>query len=416
MDKRPSIAICVPTYEREEIIKKFVEINSKVIDDSADILIFDSGVKPLDADSIVKVAGNINIEILRMPSELSANAKFYEIYKKMQDSDYDYIWMIHDHTVFDREAYLYIKSCLISGADFYAINMQGARFFAYDYNNIGEFCINTAWMLNSVGSAIVNREGFLISVDWSGVGRFLERDSLPYSHVGLYFDTLAGIDSPQIVIIECIRDCFCDFLRNERPSWYRDTIRNCSEGWGSMMGKLPLQYKDITKTAVKTQDQFFLSKYNIFRLKKDGLYGIRDYIRYRKWINMVRTRSGIDLAILAFTPDIVARQILFLEVRRLSKRYRKHNYSICLYGAGRHAVEYCEIFTDMGVSIDAYLVTSLKGNDRLSLNRPIFQANEFLKDHKAFVIIAVQTSHVKEIEDNLYELKKSGLKVEYISL
>ena len=51
-------------------------------------------------------------------------------------------------------------------------------------------------------------------------------------------------------------------MRYKKPSWENDAIRICLECWGNVLTLLPEQYTN-KKEALKTQDKWFLSKYNL---------------------------------------------------------------------------------------------------------------------------------------------------------
>ena len=96
------LAIAVPTYNRSKDIEYFIEQESFALGyEDVDLLIYDSSENE-DTEQVVGKYlddGFRNLIYIKYPSKMPSNEKFFRIYMELGEQ-YDYIWMIHDHTVF----------------------------------------------------------------------------------------------------------------------------------------------------------------------------------------------------------------------------------------------------------------------------------------------------------------------------
>ena len=75
----------------------------------------------------------------------------------------------------------------------------------------------------------------------------------------------------------------------------------------------------------------------------------------------------------------------------------RQGQKICIYGAGKHGMEYAQYLLDCKIKVDGILVTSTKGNPVEISSIPVYPASEYLSAHPAFVIIAVAKEYQEEI-------------------
>lgn len=402
------LCVCMPTCNRSvciaRILKEELELLSRT---GIDIYIYDSSsddsTKVLVSDYQSK--GYQNLYYKYIDYTVHANKKAYLIFKAAESTGYDYIWMIHDHTYCNDEKGLhYILQALEKGCDFYLLNMQSKDFHMTEIKELDEFLLLGAWPLNSFGASILKIDSFIRGTDWREMSKkYLKKKTLNYAHVGFYFERAAQIADIKICRLELPREYFLDFLRYEKTSWDRGTIRICTECWGSNILGLPDIYKKKYE-ALKTQDKWFLSKYKLIFYKKSGQFTVKSFMRYRKWFRLMSPETYLQNFLIAILPFRTSKYIFCHKLVKRIKKARRENQNIFIYGAGRHAVECADLLNNIGQDFDAFIVTSTEGNPETLAGRPVVAAEAAFKKGAALIIIAVLTSGVHEVEKYIGQL------------
>lgn len=412
------LCICMPTCNRSQYIGRVLEEELEILKKTGvDICIYDSSDDGATEQLVLDYQdkGYQNLFYRHMDHAVHPNRKAYWIFKEAKHTDYDYIWLIHDHTYCsDEKAMTYILKALSGNFDFYLLNMQSSGFRMTEIQNLDEFLLLGAWPLNSFGTSILKVESFLEGTDWQAISRkYLQKKTLNYAHVGFYFERASQIENVRICRLELPREAFLDFLRYEKTSWDKETVRICTECWGSNILMLPDVYKS-KRQALLTQDKWFLAKYKLIFYKKSRQYGLKSFMRYQQWLRLISPESYWQDMAIAVLPVGVSKYIFCYELMKRGKVARKKHQKILIYGAGRHAVECAELLKNIGLGFDAFIVTSKIGNPEKLLGHPVCEAEELLKKDAAFVIIAVLTSGASEVEEYIKWLGSQNNALDYM--
>lgn len=412
------LCICMPTCNRSRCIGRVLEEELELLRKTGiDICIYDSSddgaTKTLVLDYQKK--GYQNLFYKPMDHAVHPNRKAFLIFKEAEHTGYDYIWLLHDHTYCsDEKALRCILKALSENFDFYLLNMQSSGFRMTQIQSLDEFLLLGAWPLNSFGTSIVKVDSFLKGTDWPAVsGKYLKKKTLNYAHVGFYFERASQIENVRICKADLPREAFLDFLRYGKTSWDNETIRICTECWGSNILMLPDVYKS-KRQALRTQDKWFLAKYKLIFYKKSGQYGFKSFMRYQKWLRLICPEAYWQDMAIAALPFGVSKYIFCHKLIKRGKDARKKHQKILIYGAGRHAAECGELLKNIGLKFDAFIVTSKMGNPENLLEHPVWEAEELLKKNAAFVIIAVLTSGAGEVEAYLGRLASENNRLDYM--
>ncbi len=412
------LCVCMPTCNRstciERILKEELELLSRM---GIDICIYDSSTdeRTKQLVSNYQREGWGNLYYKHIDYAVHPNKKAYLIFKEAENTGYDYIWMIHDHTYCNDEKGLrYILQALERDYDFYLLNMQSKGFRMKEIKDLDDFLLLGAWPLNSFGASILKVDSFIKGTDWRAVSeKYLKKKTLNYAHVGFYFERASQIEDIKICRLELPREYFLDFLRYEKTSWDKETIRICTECWGSNILKLPDVYKKKYE-ALKTQDKWFLSKYKLIFYKKSRQFTVKSFMKYRQWFRLMSPEAYVQNFMIAALPFRVSKFIFCHRLVKQIKKARRLYRKVFIYGAGRHAVECADLLKNIGLDFDAFIVTSMEGNPEMLAGRPVFAAAETLRKDAALIIIAVLTSGVREVEKYIGQLCGGNPALEYI--
>lgn len=400
------IAVCVPTYNRPDKIREVLE---KEIDflhrHNVDIHIFDSSENTATGKIVTEYSQYENLYYHTIDSSICSNAKVFYIYQEYA-KQYEYIWIIHDHTIFTEDALCYILEHLESSISYYFLEIQS---HAYDWENVADLeqlLYETAWLSGRFGTVILRSDPFLYNVDWEYFNRkYLTETMWNYSHIGFYFERASQIPNFRARIIKFPRDLFSDISRSQKTGWYQDSIRICLECWGEVISSLPECYAN-KREVLRTQDKWFMSKYSLITYKRNKVYGIRQYWKYRKWMQIIAPEERKNAFLIAILPNCAVQWLYTGKLISVIKRKRSEGYRVCIYGAGRHAIECMDYLEACGIGIDAFLVTKKKGNPENIRGCPVYQADVYTHDKKIFVIVAIMSDQVGEIKMYLHTLKE----------
>lgn len=403
---KKKLCVCIPTYNRKEAVERVLREEVLLFEKyGIDIIIFDSG-SGTETEEIVQAyrRHNSNLEYQRVDSRVPSNVKAYMIFEQMGNSEYEYIWLIHDHTVCSEPAVRYLLQALELKYDFYILHMQAGDYAVKELASLTDFLYEGAWRLNSFGASVIKRDTFLKNVRWDKMSKkYNTGETLNYSHIGFYYERAAELADFRACRVDFDRKDFLDFQRTEKVSWNKDILRICLECWGNVITKLPDVYHNKTET-LRTQDKWFVSKYSLLSYKQEGIYGLREFIKYKKWIKIIYPEDYIQDFMIALLPYNISQYIYVHDLMKKIHAAQKNNAPIYIYGAGRHAVE-CEAFLrGCKVDVDGFVVTSPDGNPESLCDHPVYTAREKLREKKALVIVAVLTSGVSAVVSTIKTL------------
>ena len=411
------LCVCVPTYNREQCVdRKLREELVLFKEHGIDCFIYDSSTTQDTARVVERYIseGYGNLFYRHIDSSIHSARKAYSIWLEMGESEYDFVWLIHDHTVcLNGSALDFLKGELAKEYDFYIMNLQSSKNGLTEAVDLDEFLLMGAWPLNSFGASIVNTKTFLRGVDWRQMeDKYLLPATINHSHIGFYFERAAQISGFRACRLELERESFIDFLRNEKTSWDSETIRICTECWGSVISMLPEVYH-CKKEALLTQDKWCLSIYKMIFYRRGSQYSFKVFWRYRKWLALIRPEDYHRNLLIACFPFGVSKRLFCNKVIRQVQRARARNASVLIFGAGRHAVECANLLDNLELEYDGFLVTHREGNPENLLGHRVYEAAAYVKQRPCFVFIAILTSGAVEVGRYLDTLCAEGCQVEW---
>jgi len=410
------LCVCVPTYNNLENVMKYVSLQIDIFEKwGIDVHIYDSSENDEIRSFIVSTinSGHNNLFYHSKESRISSNEKVFTIYQEMENTEYEYIWMIHDHTVCSEAAIVHLLECLRLGEDFYVINMQADDEGIKRYSSIDNFLLCSAWRLNSYGAAVIRRDTFLSSVNWKHMtDKYLSSRMVNYSHIGFYFERASEISGINVSEILFNRKDFWDFNRDKMITWQSDILRICLECWGSIITALPDVYTN-KQDVLKTQDRWFMSKYSLMTYKSSGIYNIKTFMKYSIWIWKMYPKEYFRDFLIALLPMNICRYLFLHKFVKMHDTLVNMKGNVYIFGAGRHGIECAHFMKENGLSYDGFLVTSISGNPTMLEGRNVLEINEAIFDRPVLVVVAVLTSGLSGVESTLTKYKKLDTQIYY---
>lgn len=401
---RKKLCVCIPTYNRCDAIKTVLDSELSIFKKyGIDMIICDSSEHQEIQELIQEhqQEGADNLFYQKFSSDIPSNEKVYQIFQWASVSEYEFIWLIHDHTICNEDAVTYLLQELEKNFDFYLLNMQADIYDCEVFQNVNDFLLKGAWRLNSFGASVLNTRTFLKDVNWDKMQKkYGVKETLNYSHIGFYFERAAEMADIKACQVFFERKDFIDFYRTREISWNSETLRICLECWGEVISRLPAVYTN--KLAVmRTQDKWFLSKYSLLVYRKQENYNLKIFLKYRKWLKTIYPEDYARDFWISFLPVKISFRIFAGRLMRKVSDARRKNGNIYIFGAGRHAAECADFFKECHMEFDGFVVTSLEGNPKELKGYQVYQASEQLKDKRTLVIIAVLSSGVEGVSHML---------------
>lgn len=411
------LCVCVPTFSREDCVERKLKEEMALFEKyNIDCYIYDSSATQNTKEVVEQYIrkGYQNLFYRHVDSTIHPAKKVFSIWREMGEANYDFVWLIHDHTVCLNGLTLdFIQQQLAREYDFYIMNFQCSKNGLLEVTDLDDFLLKGAWPLNSYGASIVNAKTFLKCVNWQDMeDKYLTSRTLSYSHIGFYFERAAQMPKFKACCLELERQSFIDFLRNEKTSWDSEAVRICTECWGSVISLLPETYHK-KREALQTQDKCFLTIYKMMFYKKSKQYNLKAFWRYKKWLALIRPEDFLKNVIIACVPFSVSRFLFCRKVIDQVKKARCRNMKVLIFGAGRHAVDCATLLNNLELGYDGFLVTNKKGNPDILLEHNVYAAEAYVRKIPCFIFIAILTSGATEVSEYLETLRIDGCQLEY---
>ena len=414
------LAIAVPTYNRSKDIEYFIEQESFALGyEDVDLLIYDSSENE-DTEQVVGKYlddGFRNLIYIKYPSKMPSNEKFFRIYMELGEQ-YDYIWMIHDHTVFLQEAFEFIYDKLLLDPDFVYLKIHTPPSVTEckvdEESDLNDFLFSSAWFLGKIGASIIKSRSFFKDIDWDYYTRkYLNSRRINFSHIGLYFERLSELDHPKVYTFMFPRELFEDTHKYETLAWDRDRIRIATQGWGEAISSLPDYYSNKEKV-LTTPDRYIITKYILIDFREKGLYSLIVFLKYRKWIKKVFPEIYADAKRIAFMSAEKAKKIYIDPMISYIMDAHADGRSVFVYGAGIHAYECMKLLQQYDIVPEGFVVSSTSGNPSEIGSFPVISLEESVREKKKLCfVLAVMDIYKDDIIKGINKTNEAGADIEY---
>lgn len=414
---KKKLCICIPTYHREAAVEKFLHDELDLLQKyGVDLYIYDSNenTKTYEIVDAYIQKGFKNLHYKKVDSKVFPSIKVFKIFKAAASSCYEYMWLIHDHTVFREDALAFILDSLKLNHDFYVLNMQADSYGVEEFQDLNDFLLKSAWRLNSYGASILKVQTFLQDINWKEIlKKYNTRKSWNYSHIGMYFERASQMEGFKGCQLFFDRKDFLDFQRTEKTSWSSETLRICLECWGNIINSLPDSYNNKIQV-LRSQDKWFMSKYSILVYKKNREYGLKEFVKYGKWIRKIYPEDYMRNLQIAIMPYPIAQKIynhkLYMRVESIKKKKGK----VYIFGAGRHGMECAAYLREMEIDYNGFLVSDKEGNPETLDGHQVYQVEEALQRGRSLVLVAVVSSGAEAVTKKISSLNNGQNFIESI--
>lgn len=410
-----SLALCIPTYERDNMVEDFlINCSAYYVQAGIDIYYYDSSVSDKTKNVVCGWSDQEHIHYVRLPTDMHPSVKVYKFFQGYGlKKEYDFIWPSNDTLQCKETAIGQLMFNLSLDYDIVEINQAdrekiGSRVFT-DPNEYMQMC---AWHLGLLGAAALNRHTMLNSVDWAFYeNNFLTPTLISWSHVSFYFYRILELER------------FCAFYLSVPTSqvrfselrksiaWRKNMFSVLCEEWVKTIDKLPDFYRNKEPAYIKMGDFSLLNETDwAYQYRKDGLYSLAVYCKYKNVWSKVTSTPRAQLLAAACMPKIlinlyekVYRAVGLAKLRKFCKTHPR----IVIYGTRTIGLIYNQYFKREGLSYEAFCVSHRGLNRTEYLQHPVYEFDEIKNDAKGigFVIAMREESAgvVLRIIDNFVD-------------
>lgn len=410
------LLIAIPTYERcidiDRLLKAISFISAYT---NVKVVIFDSSkdneTEKTTNDYMRRGFNNLSYE--KLDERIPSNEKVFLIYERYVNTC-EYMWILHDHTIFTQESFDYLINNLRFGYDFIYLQMQGDRYNSKEYDDRQVFAQKNAWLIGKIGASIVRTSTLIKDVNWEYYSKkYLTNININFSHVGFYLERISEKDF-SILEVEFPRSQFTDTHKYEKLSWEKEALRICTECWGSVIMSLPETYSD-KRSIISTIDQYFLNIYKLLLGRLHGYYTIDDYNKYEKWIKLVFPNLLKDAYNIATLSEDILIEKYVKPFKDRIKDELNSGRDIYIYGAGKHGIECLELMEVADISPKGFIVSDMAGNPENIRGTKVYELRYVLQENKPiFAILAVMEKLQKEIVELIKKEVDMGQDITWI--
>jgi glycosyltransferase involved in cell wall biosynthesis len=412
---RPKLVICIPTYNRSSVISQVLDHEAGMLKENGiDIIIYDSS-ENRETENIFetyKNKGFDNLFLKKVDSRIPSNRKIYMIWQDMEKSEYDYIWLIHDHRICTHVAVSHILQALEENKDFYILNTSGkGRAASTEISTLNVFFREGASLLTLYGASIINRRTFLSGTHWKRLERrYLKGRDINFSQLGFYYERASQISGFKASLLEFPADAFIYIPLKEQGGfgWYNDAVRIWTKCWAATILKLPVCYKGKMEL-IRSTEKIHLSGRKLTAYQKDGVFDLACFFKYVIWIKVASSESMLQHFFSAAGRPGRALRVHNRTFIKKIKRMRKAHKNIVIFGAGKYARLCGELLGNNQVEFDAFVVTVKEKNPEELMRHPVLPAAEYFGGKTDLIVIIATASDKtqKEIWEYIKSLNSS---------
>ena len=406
------LAICVPTYERPDVIEELLLKSLKTYsENNIDVFIYDSSPNERTKDVVWDYQSRFdNLSYVHIDSAVHSNMKVYKIFQEFEKrQDNEYLWVCSDSIRWAEDIIKRICELIEEHYDFVIVNYRdvekiGTKVFT-DKNLLFRDC---AWHMTLYGATIVRTETVLKNADWDGlIAKYMIPDRINHSHVALYFEQINKMPAFQAFHLSVSKEKLSASTLKKIPGWHHDTFYVWGTCWPSMIKALPAEYlckkEVIKKSGVNSS---ILSAENLLFLRNGGIYNLRIFLKYLGRWHALTDISIRLLLIIAIMPKDFYKSEKERKLKKKLKLFCKAYTDIYIYGCGSKANRFAGYLEEMEIEYKSFLVSKKETEKDQFRDHPVKQyARDLLDNDHAGLIVALNEGNTKEVMQTYPEIK-----------
>lgn len=413
------IAICIPTYNRAEIICDTCrKIDSVINGDIFDVFIYDSSPGTETREALSNYIQKDYFIYIRMPEHLHSSEKLFLIYQDTNiQNKYEYMWVLPDYYFVSKKVIRSILEILnekwdMIMLDFFDPEKEGDK----QYEDPNQIFLKYAWSMTLFGILIINCETVLKSMDWNSIkDKYLNEKYRNFLHVIIYFERMLQISELKFYHFSIPKgNRSISRYRKSESEYLDDFLKVWGSCWYESIHVLPEIYtnKDyVTKKACIYTGS--LNKKNLAILKVRGVFTRKVYWEYKNIWKVISTANTATTYAILFLPkkfvNVIAQYgsinkwIKYIYSIKKFEKFCKAHAKLYLYGAGVKGVRMSELLEEREIPFKSFVVTDLDGEITNLKGHRIIEISQLENSPDIGIILSLNERNKKQVYNLLCE-------------
>lgn len=359
-----TMAVCIPTYERRDIVEDFLNnCYDTYTAAGIDLYFYDSSTGNDTQTLIQEWLPKGQLYYIRLPSDMHPNAKAYKIFQGYGlEKEYDFILLSSDGLQHKGDMlsqaieYLDLKYDMII-LDWIGEQNEGIQAIA----NLDELMTSCAYHMASFGAVILNTHTMLRNVDWASYEkRFLKEPFIPWSHVCYYLWKAAEMEKFESLVLSLPFRSVRFSMHKKDSVWTETVFPYICEGWVQTIESLPKRYIHKDRVIFEFSRDYFVNPECFLQYRRRGMLSYHLCKKYWDIWKKVTPVSRLTLMAVSLVPQKWLNGLYKLSFyRRLFrlKRFCNSHSKIVVYGKGTQGYLYGKFFMDRCLKLDGFCVS-----------------------------------------------------------
>lgn len=308
-----NLAICIPTYNRSEVIKDTFAYELDTCRRlGIDIYLYDSSSDGKTKEYIETLTEYDNLHYISIDPATMLDDKVVMIYQLYgRNEKHDYLWLVGDGIGFGEELLKKVLSAIQTDPTLIFINNEDLQKLGNkEYHDVSSIYQELFWKSTLWGSMIV-AESLYYEIDWKPyIDKFVGTDQIS---LGIHWYRLAQVKDFRALLFSVRKNIDMRKSSVKKLAWWKEkecgsetVYRVWAKGLVDVTRQLPFSAGE-SNTALKTW-HFYMKTFhliNLCRSRKDRVYNLDIFRKYGKEIKII---TGYPEAILS----LIARMPIFL--------------------------------------------------------------------------------------------------------
>lgn len=359
-----TMAVCIPTYERKDIVEDFLnQCYASYTSAGIDLYFYDSSIGDDTQNLIQAWLPKGQLYYIRMPSDIHPNAKAYKIFQGYGlEKEYDFILLSSDGLQHQEDmisqamASLNLKYDMIL-LDWISGKSKGCQVVA----DLDELMTFSAYHMASFGAVVLNTHTMLRNVDWAYYEKlFLKDPFIPWSHVCYYLWKAAELEKFESLIVSLPFRSVRFSMYKKDSVWTQSVFSYICEGWVQTIESLPKEYVHKDSVIAEFSRDYFVNAECFLQYRRRGVFSFQLCRKYWNVWRKVTSVSRLVLLAIALIPRQCLNGIYELDFQRRFSRLRRFceaHSKIVVYGKGTQGYLYGKFLTDRQLKLNGFCVS-----------------------------------------------------------
>lgn len=400
------VALCIPTYNRSEIVKEFIEnCADYYIQAGIDVFYLDSSTDDKTEEYIQSRLDDVHLFYRRIPSETRMDEKALMIFQEYGlKKEYDFIWLCGDGIQYPPKGVEAILSSLNVNTDLAVIDYtnRDISFHAEEIHTAQMFFSKCALPMILYGSTLLNARTMLKNVNWNAYAeKCLKRQYDTFAHVMFYWNRMLELP---IFNGLCLTIGEKEMRMSPSPkkqgtTYYHKLFSVWFEKWPAVIDSLPSVYENKEALLSQGPGTLFSQRSNMWRMRQDGVLTWKQVIQHRRTWKMISPIPCFDAFCISVVPSKVVKLCYEYRLHQATKeinRLKQKSSHFYILGVGKIGNQVGQFLNNCDINYDAFCTMEEVSKENKLLGHDILLYNNIYSKPNVRFLLAMGPRDAKK--------------------